>query len=53
MHAMAIFEWDTEKARSNLSKHGVAFDDAKLVWLDRFTSSIRIKSSIMSNAGTR
>jgi uncharacterized DUF497 family protein len=34
MHAMAIFEWDAEKARSNLSKHGVAFDDAKLVWLD-------------------
>lgn len=31
---MVIFEWDAEKARSNLANHGVAFDDAKLVWAD-------------------
>jgi uncharacterized DUF497 family protein len=31
---MAIFEWDPDKARSNLAKHGVAFDDAELVWAD-------------------
>jgi len=34
MRVMAIFEWDSEKARSNLSKHGVAFEDASLVWDD-------------------
>jgi uncharacterized DUF497 family protein len=28
------FEWDPAKARSNLAKHGVAFDDAAFVWLD-------------------
>lgn len=31
---MTIFEWDPDKARSNLAKHGVAFDDAQLVWAD-------------------
>lgn len=28
------FEWDPEKARSNLAKHGVSFEDARLVWED-------------------
>jgi uncharacterized DUF497 family protein len=28
------FEWDPEKARTNLAKHGVAFEDAQLVWDD-------------------
>lgn len=28
------FEWDAEKARSNLVKHGVAFDLARRVWDD-------------------
>ena len=28
------FEWDAEKARSNLAKHGVAFEDAQFVWDD-------------------
>lgn len=31
---MPTFEWDPEKARANLSKHGVAFEDAALVWDD-------------------
>ena len=30
------FEWDAEKARSNLAKHGIAFEDAAFVWLDPF-----------------
>ena len=30
------FEWDAAKAQSNLSKHGVAFEDAAFVWLDPF-----------------
>ena len=31
---MPRFEWDFDKARSNLLKHGVAFEDAELVWSD-------------------
>ena len=26
---MANFEWDAEKAKANLAKHGVSFDEAK------------------------
>lgn len=28
------FEWDPEKARANLRKHGVSFDEAATVFLD-------------------
>ncbi len=28
------FEWDSEKAAANLSKHGVSFDEAKTVFDD-------------------
>jgi uncharacterized DUF497 family protein len=28
------FEWDAEKARANLAKHGVSFDLAQRVWDD-------------------
>ena len=31
---MILFEWNPDKARSNLAKHGVAFEDARLVWED-------------------
>jgi uncharacterized DUF497 family protein len=30
------FEWDPEKARRNIAKHGISFDDAVLVWHDPF-----------------
>ena len=30
------FEWDKEKAASNLTKHGVSFEEAKTVWQDYF-----------------
>jgi hypothetical protein len=33
--ALMRFTWDPEKARRNLAKHGVAFEDAALVWHDR------------------
>jgi uncharacterized DUF497 family protein len=29
-----IFEWNTAKARSNLRKHGVSFEEAASVFLD-------------------
>jgi uncharacterized protein len=32
----ASFEWDDEKATSNLKKHGVGFDEAKSVFEDDF-----------------
>ena len=32
--APAGFEWDTDKAASNLAKHGVTFDQAARVWDD-------------------
>ena len=28
------FEWDDEKAKSNLAKHGVAFEEARLIFSD-------------------
>lgn len=31
---MPAFDWDPDKARANLRKHGVAFEDAVLVWSD-------------------
>ncbi|WP_281004821.1 BrnT family toxin [Mesorhizobium hawassense] len=31
---MLEFEWDDEKAASNLAKHGVAFSDAKRLFDD-------------------
>ncbi len=30
------FEWDTNKATANLSKHSVSFDEAKTVFQDPF-----------------
>jgi len=31
------FEWDPEKARANLSKHGVSFDTASEIFADPMT----------------
>jgi len=28
------FEWDLDKSRSNLVKHGIDFETAKNLWLD-------------------
>ena len=30
------FEWDDDKARSNLEKHGVSFEEASSVFLDPY-----------------
>ena len=29
-----VYEWDAAKAKANLQKHGVSFDDAATVFLD-------------------
>lgn len=36
---MIQFEWDALKAKSNLRKHGVRFEDAMLVFADPFALS--------------
>lgn len=33
---MIQFEWDPEKAKSNLKKHGVSFEEAKSVFYDEY-----------------
>jgi hypothetical protein len=35
-----VFEWDENKAQSNLVKHGVAFEEAKTVFNDPFAITI-------------
>ncbi len=35
-----IFEWDEQKAKSNIRKHGVSFDEAKAVFMDPFSITI-------------
>ena len=37
---MISFEWDSAKAQSNLSKHGVSFDEAKSVFNDEYARVI-------------
>ena len=34
------FEWDEEKAKTNLKKHRVSFDEAITVFLDPFSITI-------------
>ena len=34
-----VFEWDENKAKSNLKKHGVSFEDAALVFRDPLAAS--------------
>lgn len=34
------FEWDDEKAVSNLSRHGVSFDDARTVFEDPLATTV-------------
>jgi uncharacterized DUF497 family protein len=37
---MIEFEWDPEKAKANLSKHGVGFAEAATVFRDRLSITI-------------
>jgi uncharacterized DUF497 family protein len=34
------FEWDEEKSRQNLRKHGVSFEEAKTIFNDPFAMTI-------------
>ncbi len=35
-----LFEWDQDKARQNLIKHGVSFDEASTVFHDKLSITI-------------
>jgi uncharacterized protein len=35
-----VFDWDPTKARANLAKHGVSFDEATKIFLDPFSLTI-------------
>ncbi len=35
-----IFEWDSKKARNNLTKHGVSFDEASTAFRDGLSVTI-------------
>lgn len=37
------FEWDGEKAASNLAKHGVSFELTKEVWKDPFHAILPVR----------
>lgn len=34
------FEWDVAKSATNLSKHGVSFDEASTVFSDHFSATV-------------
>jgi uncharacterized protein len=36
-----LFEWDYEKAHSNVAKHGVSFDEASTAFWDTLSKTIR------------
>ena len=38
---MIEFEWDTKKAKSNLRKHGVSFEEARSVFYDEFATQFQ------------
>jgi len=41
MAAMSVhFEWDRDKARANLSKHGLSFEEASTVFADPLSMTI-------------
>jgi len=37
---MLIFEWDERKAKQNIRKHGVSFEEAATVFGDQFSIAI-------------
>ena len=43
---MIRFSWDPAKARSNLKKHGVSFEEAKSVFYDEFAIQFYDENSL-------
>jgi uncharacterized protein len=44
------FEWDDDKAATNLKKHGVSFDDAALVLTDEMATGFMLKNTMVNTA---
>ncbi len=42
---MFTFEFDHNKSQSNKDKHGIDFDQAKLLWLDSMLVEIPVKTT--------
>ena len=40
-----LFEWDPDKAASNLDKHGVSFEEARTVFFDPLSLTVPDPSS--------
>ncbi|MDV6346697.1 BrnT family toxin [Nitrosomonas sp. Is35] len=43
---MIEFEWDTNKAASNLKKHGISFEEAQSVFYDDFAVQFFDENSV-------
>lgn len=41
-----IFEYDETKSRSNKSKHGIDFEEAKELWTDPYSFEVQSKSDV-------
>jgi uncharacterized DUF497 family protein len=39
-----LFEWDESKSESNLTKHGLSFDDGTALWMDPLLLRLRSRS---------
>ena len=46
---MIMFSWDPAKARSNLKKHGVSFEEARSVFYDDFAIQFYDEESLDEN----
>lgn len=40
------FEYDPNKSQSNLTKHGIDFETAKLLWLDQYRVELQATSAV-------
>ncbi|WOD37768.1 BrnT family toxin [Nodosilinea sp. E11] len=40
------FEYDPNKSRSNLAKHGIDFETAKLLWRDQYRVELEATSAV-------
>jgi uncharacterized DUF497 family protein len=44
-----VFEWDEEKASSNLKKHGISFEEAMTVFDDPYFLIFSLQMGIIRN----
>ncbi len=43
------FEWDDAKAKANLAKHGVSFEEAQTVFADSLAGILQILTTPLAN----